>query len=95
VGQPSFKATRRRGSSTRSRKSAPPARHDALDRQEQAGGFKGMGAGKALADAALGYARAHHLQVVPTCSFMAAYITRHPEWHDIVHPKFRERLGIA
>jgi predicted GNAT family acetyltransferase len=57
--------------------------------------FKGLGAGKALAETALGYARAHHLQVVPTCSFMAAYITRHPEWHDIVHPKFRERLGIT
>ena len=56
--------------------------------------FAGMGVGSALAKAALGYAREHGLKVKPTCSFMAGYIAKHPEHHDLVHPDFRERLGI-
>jgi predicted GNAT family acetyltransferase len=56
--------------------------------------FAGMGVGGQLAKAALGYAREQGLQVIPTCSFMAGYITKHPEWHDLVAPEYRERLGI-
>ena len=56
--------------------------------------FAGMGVGSALAKAALGYARDHGLKVKPTCSFMAGYIAKHPEYHDLVHADFRERLGI-
>jgi predicted GNAT family acetyltransferase len=56
--------------------------------------FAGMGVGGQLARAALGYAREQGLQVVPTCSFMAGYITKHPEWHDLVVPEYRARLGI-
>ncbi len=57
--------------------------------------FAGRGVGSALAIAALTYARAHGLTVKPFCPFMAGYIQKHPEWHDIVHPDFREKLGIA
>jgi len=56
--------------------------------------FAGRGVGGELAKAALGYAREQGLEVVPTCSFIAGYITRHPEWHDLVQAAFRERLGI-
>jgi len=56
--------------------------------------FAGLGVGSALAKAALGYARDHGLKVKPTCSFMAGYIAKHPEYHDLVHQRFRERLGI-
>jgi predicted GNAT family acetyltransferase len=56
--------------------------------------FAGKGVGGALARAALGYAREHRLQVVPTCSFIAGYVTKHPEWHDIVAPEYRAKLGI-
>jgi predicted GNAT family acetyltransferase len=54
----------------------------------------GRGVGSALAQAALGYARDHGLKVKPTCSFMAGYITRHPEWRDVVHEHYRARLGL-
>ena len=54
----------------------------------------GRGIGGALAEAALTYAREQGLKVKPFCSFMASYITRHPEWLDIVHPAFRKRLGL-
>jgi predicted GNAT family acetyltransferase len=57
--------------------------------------FAGKGVGSALAKTALGYARDHGLKVKPSCTFMAGYITKHPEYHDLVHPDFRVRLGIA
>jgi len=56
--------------------------------------FEGRGVGSALAKAALGYARDHQLTVKPICPFIASYIGKHPEWADIVDPKFREKLGI-
>ncbi len=56
--------------------------------------FEGRGVGSALAKAALGYAREQGLKVIPLCPFIAAYITKHPEWHDIVHETYRGRLGI-
>lgn len=56
--------------------------------------FEGHGVGSALAKAVLGFAREQGLEVVPTCPFIAAYITKHPEWHDIVEAGYRARLGI-
>ena len=55
----------------------------------------GKGIGSALAEAALTYARDNGLTVIPTCTFMAGYITRHPEWHDLVDPGYRSRLGLS
>lgn len=45
--------------------------------------FEGRGVGSALVRAGLEYARAHGLTVVPTCSFVAAYVRRHPEYQDV------------
>ncbi|CAN7237126.1 GNAT family N-acetyltransferase [Phenylobacterium sp. LjRoot219] len=56
--------------------------------------FAGKGVGAQLAKAALGYAREQGLEVVPLCSFIAGYITKHPEWHDLVQDAYRARLGI-
>ena len=56
--------------------------------------FEGKGVGSALAKTALGYARDHDLKVIPLCPFIAGYITKHPEWHDIVHDSFKAKLGI-
>jgi predicted GNAT family acetyltransferase len=57
--------------------------------------FAGKGVGAALAKTALGYAREHDLKVIPLCPFIAGYITKHPEWHDIVHETHKARLGIV
>ena len=57
--------------------------------------FEGKGVGSALAKAALGYARQHELKVIPLCPFIAGYIKKHPEWHDIVHDTYKDQLGIA
>lgn len=56
--------------------------------------FEGRGVAGQLAKAALGYAREQGLKVIPLCPFMAAYITKHAEWHDLVREHDRERLGI-
>lgn len=45
---------------------------------------EGGGVGSALARAALDYARAEELTVVPRCTFMASYIEDHPEYQDLV-----------
>ena len=56
--------------------------------------FEGRGVGSALATTALSYARDHGLTVKPSCPFIAGYIKRHPEWHDLVDETYRERLGL-
>ncbi|MEO8365570.1 MAG: GNAT family N-acetyltransferase [Pseudoxanthomonas sp.] len=44
----------------------------------------GRGVAGALVKAALEYARAEGLRVVPACSYSASYIQRHPEYADLV-----------
>jgi len=46
--------------------------------------YSGQGVGSALARTALDDARAQGLSVVPRCSFIAAWIERHPEYADLV-----------
>ena len=42
------------------------------------------GIGSSLAQAALEFARLKHLQVVPVCPFVAAYLQKHPEFSDLL-----------
>ncbi len=44
----------------------------------------GQGIGSRLVAAGLDYAREQGLKVVPACSFVAAYIQKHPETQDLV-----------
>lgn len=55
----------------------------------------GHGLGSLLIRTALAEARAARLKVMPQCPFFAAYIQKRPETHDLVHPDWRERLGIS
>ena len=52
----------------------------------------GRGLGGTLAKAALDYARANELAVVPKCPFVASYLVRHPEYQDLVRPEDRVYL---
>ena len=45
--------------------------------------WEGQGIGGLLAKASLDYARANSLKVIPLCSFMSAYVRRHPEYQDL------------
>lgn len=54
--------------------------------------FEGRGVGGALVKAGLAYAEAEGRKVIPTCSFFAGYIARHPELHRLVHPDHLYRV---
>lgn len=54
--------------------------------------IEGRGVGSALVRAALAHVRAEGAQVLPTCSFVLAYLRRHPEDADLVHERFRPML---
>lgn len=45
--------------------------------------LQGMGVGSRLILGALTDTRTRGLKVRPQCTFVAAYIARHPEWQDI------------
>lgn len=44
---------------------------------------RGGGVASQLTARALEYAREHGWRVVPTCPFVAAYLERHPEYHEL------------
>lgn len=54
--------------------------------------LEGRGIAGAMARVALDEARAEHLQVIPRCPFVAAYIRRHLEYADLVPPDERAHL---
>lgn len=56
--------------------------------------FEGQGVGGRLVKAAMDYARGRGALVIPVCTFVAGYIRRHPEFHDLVHPDYRSALGL-
>ena len=49
--------------------------------------FEGHGIGGQLAHAALEFAKAENLRVVPQCSFMTAYMHHHPEYQGLLAVK--------
>lgn len=49
--------------------------------------LQGRGLGAALVRGALEDARARDLRVLPMCSFVRAYIARHPEYEPLVAKK--------
>jgi predicted GNAT family acetyltransferase len=50
--------------------------------------LRGRHIADALARAALDYARARGMTVKPFCPFVARFISRHPEFKDLVDPTF-------
>jgi predicted GNAT family acetyltransferase len=55
--------------------------------------LRGKGIANELAKAALAAARERGLQVVPKCTFIAAYMKRHPETQDLLTPEARAQLA--
>ena len=44
----------------------------------------GQGVAQALVVYALDYARKEKLRVIPSCTYVAAYVKKHPEYNDII-----------
>ncbi|AFZ66272.1 GNAT family N-acetyltransferase [Deinococcus peraridilitoris] len=57
-------------------------------------GLEGQGVGSSLLRFALDDARSRGLQVVPMCPFVAAFIGKHREYVDLVHPQQRGVFGL-
>ncbi|AFZ69281.1 GNAT family N-acetyltransferase [Deinococcus peraridilitoris] len=57
--------------------------------------FEGQGLGSTLARHVLDDARTQGQRVVPACPFMAAFIQRHREYVELVHPRQRAEYGLS
>ena len=73
-----------------------PARPDELDAAGacvraayDAEGLASEHYGAKLADA-----RARDLLILPVCPFFSAYLQKHPDQADVVHPTYRGILGL-
>jgi predicted GNAT family acetyltransferase len=56
--------------------------------------LEGQGIASRLAKHVLADARARNLLILPVCPFFSAYLKKHPEYADTVHPTYRDLLGI-
>ncbi|MFH9353617.1 GNAT family N-acetyltransferase [Kitasatospora sp. NPDC017646] len=56
--------------------------------------FGGRGLGGVLARAALDAAREQGLAVLPYCPFIRGWITKHPDYADLVPASHRARFGL-
>ncbi|MDY0812563.1 GNAT family N-acetyltransferase [Kitasatospora purpeofusca] len=56
--------------------------------------FGGQGLGGILARTVLDDARARGLAVLPYCPFIRGWLTKHPDYHDLVPAAQHERFGL-
>ena len=56
--------------------------------------LEGQGIASRLAKHVLADAKARNLLILPVCPFFSAYLQKHPEHADVVHPTYRGILGI-
>lgn len=54
--------------------------------------FEGRGIAAKITRAALEYARANKLKVIPTCPYTAAFLRKHPEYRDLLTPEDWQRF---
>ena len=56
--------------------------------------LEGRGVASRLANHVIADARMRGLVVLPVCPFFSGYLRKHPEHGDVVHPTYREILGL-
>ena len=56
--------------------------------------LEGQGIASRLAKRVLADAKARNLLILPVCPFFSAYLQKHPEYAEGVHPTYRGILGI-
>jgi hypothetical protein len=55
--------------------------------------LSGRGLADKIVHTALEHARNQQLAVVPFCPFVAAYIRRHTDYKDLVHPEYQHLVS--
>jgi predicted GNAT family acetyltransferase len=63
--------------------------HTEVDRR-----FEGRGFGSKIAKFALDEVRRRGLHAIPVCTFIAGYLRKHPEYHDLLTPESRRAYKI-
>lgn len=61
----------------------------ALDHTYVPAALRGQGVAQQLATYALDYARENNFRVLPYCSFVQKFISRHEAYQDLVAPSFK------
>lgn len=56
--------------------------------------LEGRGIASRLAKHVIEDARSRGLVILPVCPFFAAYLQKHPEHAEVVHPTYRQILGV-
>jgi len=56
--------------------------------------LEGQGIASRLARHVIADARERGLLILPVCPFFSAYLQKHPEHGDVVHPTYRDILGL-
>ena len=56
--------------------------------------LEGQGIASRLAKHVIADARDRGLVILPVCPFFSAYLQKHPEHADVVHPTYRTILGL-
>lgn len=56
--------------------------------------LEGRGLASRLAKHVIADARARGLLILPVCPFFSAYLQKHPDQADVVHPTYRGILGL-
>ena len=57
--------------------------------------LEGQGIASRLAKHVIADARSRGLQILPVCPFFSAYLRSHPEHAEVVHPTYRQILGLG
>jgi predicted GNAT family acetyltransferase len=71
----------------------PAGRSVIVAQTEVLEGGEGQGHGSRLVSAVLEDLRGRGITVIPTCPFAAAFISRHPEYADVVDESMRARFA--
>lgn len=56
--------------------------------------LEGQGIASRMARQVIEDARRRKLLILPVCPFFSAYLQKHPEHADVVHPTYRTILGL-
>lgn len=66
-----------------------------LEHTEVPAPFEGHGIAAKLTRAALDFARANHLRVVPLCPYVSSFLRRHREYDDLLSPDDLQKIRSA